>query len=52
MDLVLINTEVSFLGSDIPPNTANYIKAIDTTFNSLRNSYGIVSATSCVGNST
>jgi hypothetical protein len=46
LDLVQINTEVMFAGSDTAANT---IKAVDTTMNSLKGTYGIVSATTCAG---
>ena len=46
---MLVDSEVTFAGSDTP---ANMIKAIDTTMNSLKGTYGIVSATSCVGKAT
>ena len=41
-----MNSEVTFAGSDTP---ANMIKAIDTTMNSLKGAYGIVTASTCVG---
>ena len=46
LDLVLVNSEVTFAGSD---TTANMIKAIDTTMNSQRGTYGIAGATNCIG---
>jgi hypothetical protein len=46
LDLVLVNSEVTFAGSDTP---ANMIKAIDTTMNSLRGTYGIASSSNCIG---